>query len=47
MGDENVTSLTNRLLALMEELRKLDKIYGPGNVNKIYGPGNDKIYNRS
>ena len=47
MGDENVTSLTNRLLALMEGLRKLDKIYGPGNVNKIYGPGNDKIYDRS
>ena len=34
MGDENVTSLTNRLLALVEGLRKLGKVYNPGEVNK-------------
>ena len=34
MADENVTTLTNRLLALVEGLRKLGKIYNPGEVNK-------------
>ena len=30
LADENVTTLTNRLLALVEGLRKLGKIYSPG-----------------
>ena len=32
--EESVTSLTNRLLALVEGLRKLGKIYSTGEVNK-------------
>ena len=34
MADENVTNLTKRLLALVEGLRKLEKIYSSGEVNK-------------
>ena len=34
LADENVTTLTNRLLALVEGLRKLGKIYSLGEVNK-------------
>ena len=34
LADENVTTLSNRLLALVEGLRKLGKIYSLGEVNK-------------
>ena len=34
LADENVTTLTNRLFALVEGLRKLGKIYSLGEVNK-------------